>query len=156
MLRYLCEQYDTQKRLIPKETDQRIKVLQWIHAAEGTFLLHGLAITYARLNIPKATQEEILSQTEEGLSVNVQRDLDWLETELSFSQGNFLCGEHVTAADTMMQFSIDFILVTKLGTGDRQWPNIQKWLKACKETQTFKSAVEKSGYELTDKRPQAN
>ncbi|KAJ4357473.1 uncharacterized protein N0V89_002049 [Didymosphaeria variabile] len=154
---YLCETYDKENRLIPKDVDERIKVLQWLHAAEGTFMIHSLAITYARWNIPKQAQDDgVLEQTENGLAVNVQKDLDWLETELSFSQGSFLCGEHVTAADTMMQFSIDFILVTGLGTQGREWPNIQKWLKACKETVTFRKAVEKSGYELTAKRPEAN
>lgn len=113
----------TTNRLIPKDVKQRVKVLQWIHAAEGTFMLHAIAITYARWNIPEDSPD-ILAQAEEGFSVNVQNDLDWLETELSLSSGPFLCGDKVTAADMMMQFSIDLILVTKLGTQGRAWPGI--------------------------------
>jgi glutathione S-transferase len=115
-------------------------------------MLHALAITYARWNIP--ADSDILAQAEKGLSVNVQNDLDWLETELSFSPGPFLCGDRITAADTMMQFSIDFILVTKLGTQGRTWTNIEKWLKACKESEGYKRAVEKTGYELNFKVPE--
>lgn len=113
----------TTNRLIPKDVKQRVKVLQWIHAAEGTFMLHAIAITYARWNIPEDSPD-ILAQAEEGFSVNVQNDLDWLDTELSLSSGPFLCGDKVTAADMMMQFSIDLILVTKLGTQGRAWPGI--------------------------------
>lgn len=116
-------------------------------------MLHALAITYARWNIP-STSPEILAQAEKGLSVNVQNDLDWLETELSFSSGKFLCGKDITAADTMMQFSIEFILVTKLGTMERTWPGIEKWLDACRESASYKKSVEKTGYELTFKVPE--
>jgi glutathione S-transferase len=151
--RYICEHYDKENRLIPQDVKQRVKVLQWIHAAEGTFMLHAIAITYARWNIPKDAPD-ILSQTEKGLSVNVQNDLDWLETELSFSPGPFLCGDKPTAADTMMQFSIDIILVTNLGTQGRTWPGIESWLKACKECESYKKAVEKTGYELSFKVPE--
>ena len=84
----------------------------------------------------------------------MQNDLDWLETELSFSSGRFLCGETITAADTMMQFSIDFILVTKLGTQGRTWPTIEKWLEACKESKSYQEAVKKTGYELSFKVPE--
>lgn len=152
---YLCETYDEENRLIPKDVKERIKVLQWIHASEATFMLHGLAITYARWTIPKEAQESgVLEQAEKGLSVNVQKDLDWLETELSLSPGKFLCGDKVTAEDMMMQFSIDFILTTKLGTQGKTWPNIAKWLKTCAETDSYKLVVKKTGYELSHKMPE--
>jgi glutathione S-transferase len=154
VVRYLRETYDKSSRLIPRtDIKQRIKVLQWVHAAEATFMVHALAITYARWNIPSSAPE-VLAQAEKGLAVNVQKDLDWLETELSFSTGKFLCGEEVTAADMMMHFSIEFILVTKLGTHGREWPRIQRWLKDCRERRSYRRAVEKTGYNLTFKMPE--
>ena len=147
--RYLCEKYDKDHRLIPTESARRIKVLQWIHASEATFMLHSLAITYTRWNIPEhGKQNGDLEAMEKGLSVNVQNDLDWLETELSLSHSKFLCGDNVTAADTMMHFSADFIMRTKLGTQGRTWPNIEKWLKACEETETYQRAVKKTGHRI--------
>jgi glutathione S-transferase len=116
-------------------------------------MIHAMAITYARWNIPKDSSD-ILSQAERGLSVNVQSDLDWLETELSLSSGRFLCGDKVTAADMMMQFSVDVIMVTKLGTQGRTWPGIENWLEACKESESYKRAVEKTGYELSFRVPE--
>jgi glutathione S-transferase len=82
------------------------------------------------------------------MSVNVQNDLSWLETELSLSQGAFLCGDHVTAADIMMQFSAEFILERELGTGGREYPGIRRWMESCRGTEGYKRAVEKTGYKL--------
>jgi glutathione S-transferase len=129
--------------------EEKIKVLQWIHASEATFTLHALAITYARWTIPEHGKTNgDLETMEKGLSVNVQKDLDWLETELSLSQGKFLCGDKVTAADTMMQFSIDFMMKTGLGTKGGSWPNVEKWLKACEETDSYQKAVQKTGHKI--------
>lgn len=85
---------------------------------------------------------------EKSLSVNVQNDLSWLETELSLSTGKFLCGDHVTVADIMMQFSADFIFARELGTQGKEFPNIRKWLEACSEEEAYKRAVNKTGYKL--------
>jgi glutathione S-transferase len=59
-----------------------------------------------------------------------------------------LCGDHITAADIMMQFSADFILARELGTQGKEWPNINKWLEACKKTDTYQRAVKKTGHKL--------
>ena len=82
------------------------------------------------------------------MAVNVQNDMSWLETELSLSSGQFLCGNHVTAADVMMQFSAEFILVREFGTLGKEWPNINKWLEACKKTDSYQRAVKKTGHQL--------
>jgi glutathione S-transferase len=81
--RYLCEKYDKQNQLVPKEAHKRVKVLQWVPAAESNFMLHSLAITYTRWNAPENVKETgDLDTMERGMSVNMQKDLDWLEDEL--------------------------------------------------------------------------
>ncbi|KAF1947165.1 glutathione S-transferase [Clathrospora elynae] len=137
-----------ERKLLPHDPKERVKVRQWVHAAEATFALHAIAILYARWNIPKDAPEGTIEAAEKGMSANVQSDLSWLETELSLSQGRFLCGDHVTAADIMMQFSADFIMARELGTQGRQYTNINKWLEACKNTEGYKRAVEKTGHKL--------
>ena len=92
-----------------------------------------------------------LPEIEDGMSVNIQKDLDWLETELGLGQTKFLCGNEVTAADRMMQFSIDYIVRLKIGTQGRSWPNVEKSLKACGETETYRAAVKKTGHEIPTK-----
>jgi glutathione S-transferase len=148
---YLCETYDKAGRLFPSDDlAQRVKVRQWVHAAEATFALHAIAILYVRWHIPKDAPEGTVEAAEKGMSVNVQNDLSFLETELSLSSGSgkFLCGDHVTAADVMMQFSVELILARELGTQGKQWPNIDKWLEACRNEEGYRRAVEKTGHKL--------
>ncbi|KAJ4373775.1 hypothetical protein N0V83_002514 [Neocucurbitaria cava] len=138
-------------KVLPLDRAQRVKVRQWVHAAEATFMLHSLAILYARWNIPSDAPSGTVEAAEKGMSTNVQNDLAWLENELSSSSsssGKFLCGESVTAADIMMQFSADFILARELGTKGKEYPAIRKWLEVCKGTEGYKRAVEKTGHKL--------
>jgi glutathione S-transferase len=72
------------------------------------------------------------------MAAGVQEDLSWLESELSLSEGQFLCGDHITAADIMMQFSATFVLKRELGTQGKEWPNINKWLEACANSDSYK------------------
>ena len=148
ILRYLCETYDPSHRLIPTEKAARAKVREWIAASEGTFMIHSLAVLYARWQMPEAGKKDLLPEMEKKLSVNVQGDLDWLESELQSGNGQFLVGDHVTAADTMMGFSARSILTRKLGTGGRHWPAIEAWLQHIESQTSYKKAVEKTGFIL--------
>jgi glutathione S-transferase len=98
------------------------------------------------MHIPKDAQEGALEAVEKGMSAEVQNDLSWLETELSLSPGQFLCGDHVTAADVMMQSSVELIVARELGTQGQVYPNINKWLEACRKTDSYKRMVEKTGH----------
>ena len=59
-----------------------------------------------------------------------------------------MCGIHVTAADVMMQFSVEFIIAIELGTQGKEHPSILKWMEACRSTETYKRAVKKTGHKL--------
>ena len=112
-------------------------------------MIHGLAILYARWQMPEAGKnDDILGEMEKKLSVNLQKDLDWLESELQSGNGKFLVGDHLTAADTMMGFSVQFIMARKLGTEDRHWPAIEAWVKHLEIQESYKKALEKTGYSL--------
>ncbi len=146
---YLCENYDPSHRLIPQERIARAKVREWIAASEGTFMIHGLAVLYARWQMPEGGKnDDILGQMEKKLSVNVQKDFDWLDFELQSGNGKYLVGDSVTAADTMMGFSAQFIMARKLGTGDRTWPAVEAWVKHLEGLKSYKKAVEKTGHSL--------
>ena len=114
-------------------------------------MLHALAIHYARKSLPdgKGANASILQTTEQGMAENVQRDLDWLESELGQSKGKFLLGDVVTAADCNMMCSLQFILAAQLGTQDKKWEKIEQWLKHCEATPTYKAAVRKTGFSVT-------
>lgn len=143
--RYLCDKYDTAHKVLPQlGSAQRYRVLQWVHAAEATFALHGLSILYARW-FQKGGD---VSATEAGMAGNVGKDMDYLEAELGKSSGAFLFGDKPTAADIMMAFSAQFILARELGTKGKEWKGVNAWLKACEGTESYKRAVEKTGHQL--------
>jgi glutathione S-transferase len=147
--RYLCDQYDSAHRLIPKDPAQRVRTEIFMHAAEGTVMLHAIAFQSFRSNVPKALREsapDVIAQAETKLSANVQKDLDWLEAELAQAGGGFLVGDTVTAADIMMMFGPQIIFIIKAGTEGKTWPGVEAWIKRCEETASYKRAVEKSGF----------
>lgn len=80
------------------------------------------------------------------MSGNVIKDLDWLESDLQKSKGRFLVGDQVTAADCMMAFTAQFILERKMGTQGKTWPKIEEWIKICEATESWKKAVQKTGF----------
>lgn len=126
--RYLLEKYDPIARLFGgSDVAVRNRIRTFIHAAEGTFMVHALATTYARWFSPESVMESgELKEMEKGLAVNVGKDLDWLDSKL---QGRkFLAGENVSAADTMVLFSVQFIFARDLTAGRKinEWGNIEK------------------------------
>ena len=144
---YLCENYDPDHRLIPQRpAAQRAKVLEYIHAAEGAFMVHCLPIVYVR----RLSQEAAEALTP-GLAKNVGKDLDWLEDELrkSESGGRYLVGRELTAADIMVWFSIDFIFAMGLAPQGKQWKMVEQWLEGLKKEEGWKTAVEKTAVEKT-------
>ena len=72
------EKYDKEQELMGGgDEEKRNRVRMFIHAAEGTFMVHCLAITYARWFSPPSVHESgDLKKLEEGLAINVGKDLD--------------------------------------------------------------------------------
>lgn len=128
---------------MPTDTAMRSKVRIWMSASEGTFLIHALAIMYGSGAAPESTE-----QLAAGLTPQVHRDFDWLESELKKGSSKFLVGDQLTAADTMMGFSIAFILKMGLGTKGKEWPAVNFWLANVENTPAYQRAVQKTGHTL--------
>ena len=112
-------------------------------------MVHALAITYARWFSPSSIKDSgAIKELENGLAVNVGKDLDWLEGELKGS--NFLAGDEVTAADTSCVFSVQFIFARDLCAGKKvgEWPCIEAWLRRCEETDGWRRAVAETGHQM--------
>lgn len=154
--RYLLETYAPDSFLLPplSQPAARAKVREWMSAAEGAFMIHGLAIHYARWRIPEPAKSDgkTLAEMEKGLAKNVQGDLDWLESELREEDGDFrefLVGDELTVADIMMHFSVQFIFARKLGIEDKTWPAVERWLEGLEGLEGYQKAVKKTGYDLS-------
>lgn len=99
-----------------------------------------------------------VQKTLQGLGGNVVKDLDYLEGHLQKQQqeegggGGFIMGgKNITAADIMMQFSVRFILTRELGTQGVEkgrWERVERWLELCEGTESYKRAVERTGFRL--------
>jgi glutathione S-transferase len=128
---------------MPSDPEARSQVRVWTSAADGTFLMHALAIAYGSGAAPESAEKLAT-----GLSPQVHRDFDWLESELKKGTGKFLVGNSLTVADTMLGFSIAFILKMGLGTKGKEWPGVNAWLKNVESTPAFQRAVKKTGHSL--------
>lgn len=117
-----------------------------MHAAEGTYALHGLAILYTRWF--GSDHADAVKDMTKSMSVNVQKDFDFLEKELSQSGSKFLVGDTLTIADIMMLFTIQFILARDLGTEGNKWAAVDKWVQHCESTESYQRAVKKTGHTL--------
>lgn len=140
---YLCEKYDRMHKLMPVDVAKRTQVRVWMSASEGTFLTHALSIMYGSNAAPDAA--DAISNS---LSPQVHRDFDWLESELKQGDGRYLVGDHLTAADTMMGFTVAFIFKMGLGTGGMKWPTVDAWLANIESTEAYQRAVKKTGHTL--------
>ena len=141
--RYLCDHYDKSHRLFPTDETQQLKVREWIHAAEGTFMVHCLPTVYVR-RIDASAAERLAP----GLAENVAKDLDWLESELKKGNGKYLVGDHVTGADTMVGFSIQFIYWLELMPHNKRWKAVEAWLRNVETGESYQRAVAKTGHHL--------
>ena len=75
-------------------------------------------------------------------------DMNYLEAALSNSTGKFLCGNEVTAADCMMEFSAAFIMARELGIKAQSYPKTQQYIHDCEATGSYRKAVQKTGHKL--------
>lgn len=153
---YLLSVYDSgadnSLGLAGKTVAEKAEIGTWVHASEGAFMLHSLAILYATWNLEPAfvaANQAHIDKMVAGMSVNVQKDFDWLEATLSDGR-EWLVGGRVTAADVMVMFSVDFILARDLGTKgcEGRWGKTREWLERCKREKAYVEAVEKTGYTL--------
>ena len=106
-------------------------------------MVHSLP-TYYNRRIDATLAEKLAP----GIEKLVANDLDWLEAELSQGNGRFLVGDHITAADTMVAFSVQLIFWLKLGPQNRRWEGIEAWLRSVESGQAYQRAVAKTGHQL--------
>lgn len=111
ILEYICETYDVSNRFLPPKSKsaERAQVREWLHAAEGTFMVHAVAILYSRREMPEEGKD-LVPELEERLARNVKNDFNWLEGVLKEQRAkgrDWIVGEGLTLADIQVQYRYD-------------------------------------------------
>jgi glutathione S-transferase len=140
----LCDNYDKEHRLVPADPALRARTLVFVHAAEGTLMVHAMALRYFRTHAPAPADPAALAAADAKLAAHVVADLDWLARELERSGGAFLVGDALSAADVMLAPCVQIVL--RVGALGRSWPGIDAWLRRCEATAGYKRMVERTGY----------
>lgn len=139
---YLVEKYGPQSDWIPSPPNfaQRTKVIGWMDFSE-TIMTHALAIIYAQWFAEE--QKEAIQSITEKASVNVQKDLDEIESTLDSLGGPFICGKRITAADLSLAFSCEYVLTKQIGTQGHptNWPKIHQWLRMIEARPAYQKAL---------------
>ncbi|KAH8811370.1 glutathione S-transferase [Xylogone sp. PMI_703] len=146
---YLVDKYDQGSRLWPLDPVLRSKIREFMWASEGTFFMHALPIWRLRQYCEGSTRAtEALPEIEAKYAAPVRQDFDWLENELGRGQGDYLVGDQLTVADTMMAFTIQFITAYDLGLEKKSWPRVSRWLRNVESREAYKRAVQKTGHHI--------
>lgn len=149
---YLCEKYDDAHKFLPEDEVERARVREWMAASEGTFLMHGIAIMYARARLPEG-HREAWPEMNKVMSVNIHNALNWLDSHLEGVHkegGRYLVGKRLTAADINMLFGLQLIYDRKLGLEgtEKRWEHVERWMGEMMEEESWKSCVEKTGFKM--------
>lgn len=154
IVKYLIERYGPQSSLLgsPSNWQERGDIEAWISFSEG-MMVHTLAAVY-----PRWFAEESAKKIEEGLSKNVQNNLNRLEEALGEGGGEYLVGGRLTAADITCAFSAEYTFwmdtgITSMGKRKEDWPKTVSWLKGLSKLDSYQRVIAKGGvhkFTITD------
>ena len=167
---YLCEHFGKDKTVVPKryregqegkvggETKEWLRWQYFLHFAEGTMMsafmlgwvVSGLSspqIPFFIRPITSMVGSKILANF---IYPNVKGQLSFLEQQLSTSGGDYLCGEHLTAADVLISFGLITAKdkVSSFGDWDGSTPNtlypkLYAYIARLQNTSGYKKSVQK-------------
>lgn len=167
---YLSEHFGKDTTLVPKryrdgqegkvggETKEWLRWQYFLHFTEGTMMgtfmlgwvVSGLSspqIPFFIRPITSMVGSKILANF---IYPNVKGQLSFLEQQLSTSGGDYLCGEHLTAADVLISFGL-ITAADKVGSfGDWDgstpkalYPKLYAYIERLKNTPGYKKSVQK-------------
>ncbi|WP_281558193.1 glutathione S-transferase [Thalassomonas sp. RHCl1] len=136
-------------QLRPKPgSEQRVRYLYWLHAAQGSFmplLLDALIFKRMINKVPfflKPIMKFVVGKVEVAyLKPRLKNMLTHIENELGKS--TWFSGSEFTAADIVMGYCMD-VAAVRVGMDD-SYPNAQAFLKRMRERPAFKRAMKENG-----------
>jgi glutathione S-transferase len=149
IIEYLVGKYGDGRLMPPAGTAQRLRYTYWLHYAEGsamTPLLFKLVFDRIAANpspwpISAISRRIASSVTNVFIAPNLQRQLDYIETELNSHA--WFAGEQFTAADVQMSFPLE-IAVPRAGLNAGR-PKSMAFLERIHARDAYKRALERGG-----------
>jgi glutathione S-transferase len=149
IIEYLVGKYGDGRLMPPAGTAQRLRFTYWLHYAEGsamTPLLFKLVFDRIAANpspwpISAIARRIASSVTNAFIAPNLQRHLDYIETELNSHA--WFAGEQFTAADVQMSFPLE-IAVPRAGLNASR-PKSMAFLERIHARDAYKRALERGG-----------
>ena len=155
---YQCETYpckNASEPLIPpiSSVAARAKVREFVHLAEGTFMVHAYPAFITKRLPGNLMASKAIHDFRVITARRIYQDLDWLEGHIAAAKTAYLVGDHLTAADIMMGFSIRLILDRVIKDGDlaedgekKEYPSIQRWVDGLVQRKALRVAFKKTGF----------
>lgn len=148
ILDYIMDKFGDNQLRPEAGSEQRVRYLYWLHAAQGSLmplLLDALIFKRMISKVPfflKPIMKVVVGKVEGAyLKPRLTNMLTHIENELGRSP--WFAGEKFTAADIVMGYCMD-VAAVRVGMGSN-YPNAQSFLKRMRERPAFKRAMEKNG-----------
>lgn len=77
------------------------------------------------------------------LDPNMKTHLDWVESQLATSGGDYICGTQLTGADIMMSFTLMAAVGRIDQTLAKSYTNIMAYVQRLQNLEVFKTSVKK-------------
>lgn len=113
MIDYLLRNYDTEKRLVPDNEDDRELVSYYLQFAEGTLqpflvslLVNNMAKKLAPFGAGFLVNKVVLQINSAYYGPELVKSLDYLENNLKNSPGKYFVGDKLTGADIILSFPV--------------------------------------------------
>jgi glutathione S-transferase len=149
IVEYLVEKYGNGRFIPPAGTPERLRYRYWLHYAEGSMQpLLLLKLLFGRVEkapmpfFARPIAKAIARKATEGfIQPNLDRHLDYLETELK--DRPWFAGAEFTAADVQMSFPLEAAVVR--GGLDERRPRLMDFLRRIHERPAYRKAIERGG-----------
>ncbi|RPH24209.1 glutathione S-transferase [Buttiauxella warmboldiae] len=148
IIEYLQETYDSESRLKPISTQDKLRYRFWLHYAEGSLMpLLMMKLVFGRLG--KAPVPWLLRPVGNALGQGVQKA--YLNKQIStharyledsLQKNPWFAGQTFSAADIQMSFPV-IALLSRGGFHDL--PNLQRWHQQIQMRPAWQRAIEQGG-----------
>jgi glutathione S-transferase len=135
IVEYVLERYGEGRLAPPIGSPLRGRYLQWVHFAEATlFPPLGVIVWHAVYQGDADTIPTVMA------SARARATASLAVVERALGDGAYLLGDHVTAADVMMGFSL--LAARLLGVLDDRFPALGRYLARLEARPAFRRAAE--------------